>query len=199
MVYFICGHRGCGKSFVAKQIKQSTDCNVFDTGPIIRNVHKKYASELSFGDWLTLGEVEYGNDFTNKVICENMNIDNDKINIVIGNRALDGIRYIINYFAIEDYKICFIDGDIELFRNNYNTRENLKFNISEFNKIMQLENMMGIGIIGEFVKNNPDSGMYFYKKNNDNVISDAILEDIDNIKSIGKEKVLERKEKKYEK
>ena len=174
MVYFISGHRGCGKSFVARKIKEKVNCNVFDTGPIIRRVHKKYAGELSFGDWLTLGEVEYGNDFTNKIICENMNIDNNQINIVIGNRTLDGIRYIINYFGIEDYKICFIDGDIELFRNNYNTRESLNFNPYEFNQVMQLENLMGIGVIKQFVKENPEEGLYFYKKQNDSSVLDGI-------------------------
>ena len=64
---------------------------------------------------------------------------------------------------------------------------------------MQLENMMGIGIIEEFVKNNPDVGMYFYKENNDNMISNAILEDINFIKNVSKEKVLKRRYKKYEK
>ena len=193
MVYFICGHRGCGKSFTAKKIKEKINCNLFDTGPIIRQAHKKYAGELSFGYWLELGEAEHGKDFTNQIICQNMSIDNNEVNIIIGNRTLVGIKYIIDYFGIEDYKICFIDGDIELFRNNYNARENLNFNVLEFNQVMQLENMMGIGEIEQFVKNNPNIGMYFYKEKNDTTVIDRILDDINYKKNICTKKVLKRK------
>lgn len=192
MVYFISGHRGCGKSFVAKQIKQATNCNVFDTGPIVRAAHKHYASELSFAYWLELGEAEYGKDFTNQIICNNINIDKNKINIIIGNRTLTGIKYITDHFGIENYKVCFIDGDIELFRKNYNSRESLNFNFEEFNQIMQLENMMGIGEIENFVKKNPEKGLYFYKKQNDSSIFDGILNDINLNIQVIKQKKKER-------
>lgn len=194
MVYFICGHRGCGKSFLAKEIKKETNCKVFDTGPIIRQVYKQYSGELSFSDWLQYGEKEYGKDFTNELICQNMNIDSSELNIVIGNRTLAGIKYIIDYFKIIDYKICFIDGDIELFRNNYNSRENLNFNSNEFGQVMKLENLMGICDIENFVKQNPDNGMYFYKKQNDSTIADFILSDINLKKDTAKEKILKKKE-----
>lgn len=188
MVYFISGHRGCGKSFVAKQIKQVTNCNVFDTGPIVRSVHKRYASELSFAYWLELGEAEYGKDFTNQLICKNIEINENELTIIIGNRTLTGIKYIIDYFGIDNYKICFIDGDIELFRNNYNTRESLNFNPYEFNQVMQLENIMGIGDIKQFVKENPEKGLYFYKKQNDSSVLDGILTDIKLSEKVVKQK-----------
>lgn len=178
MVYFICGHRGCGKSYVSKQISQIANCNIFDTGPIIRQLYAKNSNGLSFSEWIQHGEEVYGKDFTNEIICNNMNIDANELNIIIGNRTLEGIKYIIDYFEIKDYKICFIDGDFELFRNNYNSRENLNFSSTKFNEVMELENIMGIVEIEKFVKVNPDNGMYFYKKQNDNTILNSILNDI---------------------
>lgn len=178
MVYFINGHRGCGKSFVARQLQNQIDCNLFDTGPIIREIHNRFAKEASFAEWIQENENKYGKNFTNEIICKNMDINENELNIIIGNRSLSGIKYIIDYFNLTDYKICFIDGDVELFRNNYNLREGLNLNSEKFNQIMELENMSGVGEIKKFVLENSDKGLYFYKNSNDNFISEQILQDI---------------------
>ena len=107
-----------------------------------------------------------------------MDLNLSNINIIIGNRSLAGIDYIIDYFGITNYKICYIDGDYDLFCSNYNIREGLNLSREEFNKFIELENSMGIKDIEDFVKGNPDFGLYFYKKNNDDSILDVVLEDI---------------------
>lgn len=178
MVYFICGHRGCGKSYIINQIKEFVDCKVYDTGPILRNQYRINSLNLSFGDWIKVNEQAYGKDFTNYIICKNLELNLDDINIIIGNRSMVGIRYVIEYFGIDNYKICFIDGDFNLFRLNYNKRENLMLDEKEFRKIIELENSMGIKEIEDFVKNNPSNGLYFYKDTNDDIIFQTILEDI---------------------
>jgi len=178
MVYFICGHRGCGKSFLANQLKDNTNCNLYDTGPIVRNCYKQTNRGLSFDEWLSLGIEMYGNDFTNQIICSNINLNSEKDTIIIGNRGLEGILYIINYFNIENYKIYFIDGDFNLFRENYNYREGLNLSIEEFNEVIEKENSMGIRHIENFVIENPDKGKYFYKNKNDDSILESIVNDI---------------------
>lgn len=186
MVYFICGHKGSGKSYLMNQIKESVDCNVFDTGPILREEYKKSVSNcaMSFGDWLKTNEKIYGNDYTNFIICKNMDLDLNKTNIIIGNRSMIGIKYIINYFEILNYKICFIDGNLDLFRLNYNKRENLNLNENEFKKILEIEKSMGIEEIENIVKKNVDTSFYFYKEYNDDTILQTILDDIKNQKKV---------------
>lgn len=193
MVYFICGHRGSGKSYVAKQIKEIINCNLFDTGPIIRNIYKNNNNNLTFEQWINLGIRNFGENFTNKLICENMNLDINKISIVVGNRSLVGIKYIIDYFNINDYKICFIDGDVNLFKNNYNFRENLNVNEYEFKEIIENEKNMGIDNIKKFTIENSNNGMYFYKTKNDNTILNSILINIKN--EINKQKIKQLKRK----
>lgn len=180
MVYFICGHRGCGKSYIIKQIKEFAECKVYDTGPILRGKYKELGlnSDIPFGEWLKVNEQVYGEDFTDYIICKSMNLNLNDINIIIGNRSMVGIEYAIEFFGIDNYKICFIDGDFNLFRLNYNKRENLNLGEEEFKKIIELENSMGIKEIENFVKSNPSNGLYFYKDTNDDLIFQTILEDI---------------------
>ncbi len=184
MIYFICGHRGCGKSYLVSQLKETIKCKVYDTGPILRNEYRKFSlnSDVPFGEWVEINEQTYGENFTNQVICENMNLNLDETNIIIGNRSMIGIKYAIEYFGIDNYKICFIDGDFDLFRLNYNKREKSNLDEEEFGKIIALENSMGIEEIERFVKSNPTIGLYFYKETNDDLIFQTILEDINNTK-----------------
>lgn len=178
MVYFICGHRGCGKSYIVNQLKSLVDCDIYDTGPILRTEYKNLELDLSFSEWIKNGEQQYGKDFTNYAICKNINLDSDRNNIIIGNRSMEGIKFIVNFFGISDYKICFIDGNYDLFRLNYNSRENLNLDVIEFNEIINLEIFMGIKEIEDFVKNNLDNNLYFYKEKNDDIILQSLLDDM---------------------
>lgn len=190
MIYFICGHRGCGKSYLVDQLKEFVDCRVYDTGPILRSKYKEFSlnSDMSFGEWIEINEQKYGKNFTNHIICENMDLNLDETNIIIGNRSMIGIQYAIEYFDIDNYKVCFIDGNFDLFRLNYNKREKLNLDKNEFEEIIALENSMGIEDIEYFVKNNPSNGLYFYKENNDNLIFQTILEDINTKSKLKKAK-----------
>ena len=70
MVYFICGHRGCGKSYMVNQVKQNVDCVVYDTGPIMRNYFKNLNLSISLGEWIAQNEAMYGSNFTDNIVCE---------------------------------------------------------------------------------------------------------------------------------
>lgn len=189
MVYFVCGHRGCGKSYIINQIKEQIACHVFDTGPILRESFRRLNLDMSFQEWVKINEKKYGKTFTNQIICQNIHLNNNDISIIVGNRSMNGINYILEYFNIENYKIIYIDGDYELFRTNYNRRENKNLNISEFNSIIDLENSMGIEQIEYFVKNNCDKGLYFFKKSNNDELSDEIMFEIKNLPKVKTKKL----------
>jgi adenylate kinase family enzyme len=186
MIYFLCGHRGCGKNFLAKQIiEYINNIKIIDTGPIVREAYQRFKSNnICFKDWLKENEKKYGENFTNILICKLVNMKKEKNYIVIGYRSMEGIRYFNQYFGIKEYQIFFIDGDYELFRKNYNTREKKDISKEEYGKIIETEKLMGIQGIKNFVLNNQKNGKYYFKTKNDNSIYQDILKII-------KEKIVE--------
>lgn len=179
MIYFFCGHRGCGKNYLASQIIRGRPMKIIDTGPIIRNAYKKYNKEgKKFKEWMSDNEKKYGENFSNKLICKSSQINVEKDYIVIGYRSLQGIDFFNQFFNIDKFKIVFIDGDYELFRKNYNMRENLNISQKEYERIIEIENSMGIEEIQNFAKKNSKNAKYFYKTQNDNSIFDSLVKDM---------------------
>ena len=179
MIYYFCGHRGCGKNFLANQLTRYVPIKIIDTGPIIREAYKKYnTNNSSFKEWIEENEKRYGKNFSNMVISKIANIKKENDYIVIGYRSINGIKYFNDYFGITDYQIYFIDGDYTLFRKNYNTREKTDISKEEYEKIVKIEESMGIKKIKEFVLNNKYKGKYYFKKQNDDIIFQDILKEI---------------------
>lgn len=180
MIYFVCGNRGCGKNFLAKQIiEHINNIRIIDTGPIVREAYQRFkTNNMCFKDWLKENEKKYGENFTNILICKLVNVKKEKNYIVIGYRSIEGIQYFNEYSGITDYQIYFIDGDYELFRKNYNKREKTDISKEEYEKIVKIEELMGIKKIKEFVLNNQDKGKYYFKKQNDDTIYQDILKEI---------------------
>lgn len=57
MIHYFCGHRGCGKNFLASQITECVPIEIIDTGPIIREAYKKYnTNNGSFKEWMKENE-----------------------------------------------------------------------------------------------------------------------------------------------
>lgn len=190
MIYYFCGHRGCGKNFLVNQIIKEVPIEIIDTGPIIREVYSKYNKDnYTFKEWMEFNEKKYGENFSNMLITKMVNIKEEKDYIVIGYRSIEGIKYFNKAFNIKDFKVYFIDGDYELFRKNYNKRENRNITQKEYNGIIELENSMGIEKLKEFVLNNESNGKYYYKEKNDDIIyEDIILEIKNNIEKLKSER-----------
>lgn len=179
MIHYFCGHRGCGKNFLANKIAECVPIKIIDTGPIIREAYKKYnTNNDSFKDWMKENEKNYGKNFSNMLISKIANVKKENDYIVIGFRSIDGIKYFNEYYEIIDYQIYFIDGDYELFRKNYNSREKKDISKEEYEKIVKIEDSMGIKKIKEFVLNNQNKGKYYFKKQNDDMIYKDILKEI---------------------
>lgn len=190
MIYYFCGHRGCGKNFLVNQIIKEVPIEIIDTGPIIREVYSKYNKDnYTFKEWMEFNEKKYGENFSNMLITKMVNIKEEKDYIVIGYRSIEGIKYFNKAFNIKDFKVYFIDGDYELFRKNYNKRENRNITQKEYNGIIELENSMGIEKLKKFVLNNESNGKYYYKEKNDDIIyEDIILEIKNNIEKLKSER-----------
>lgn len=181
MIHYFCGHRGCGKNYLASQIIEKIPIEIIDTGPIIRNAYKKYkTNNISFKEWMRENEEKYGEDFSNMLISKLTSLKRERDYIVVGYRSIEGIEYFNKYFGVESYRIYFIDGDYELFRRNYNAREKTNISKEEYKKIVEIEDLMGIKKIKDFVLNNQDKGKYYFKKQNDDTIYQDVLKNIEN-------------------
>ena len=179
MIHYFCGHRGCGKNYLASQITESAPIEIIDTGSIIREAYKKFnTNNSSFKEWMEENEKKYGENFSNMLISKIANVKKEKDYIVIGYRSIEGIQYLNKYSGIIDYQIYFIDGDYDLFRKNYNQREKTNISEEEYEEIVKVEETMGIDKIKEFVLNNQDKGRYYFKKQNDDTIYHDVIREI---------------------
>lgn len=170
MIFFICGNKGSGKTYLANQLQRANKFQIKDTGPILRKIYISQKEKNSFGEWIKNNELIFGDNFSNIAICENISIEANKNYTIVGNRSIEGIKYTINYFNIKDFRIIFIDGDHDLFFQNYNNREKSKIEAKEYKELLNIESNMGIERLKQYIKENPKEGKVYYKTKNDNSI-----------------------------
>lgn len=175
---FLVGHRGSGKTYLANKLKEEYELLHIDTGPLIRKNHREKFSEYDFVTWLKHGEKKYGENFSNIVVCKeienilkNSHIKSDLL-IITGNRSMQGIEYIIKEFGIHEFKVIFLDAPFECLKRNYVKRENLNLSDDEFQAIIDVEKNMGISGVKEYTKNNNNNSIYIYRENNASISID---------------------------
>ncbi len=176
-VFFV-GHRGSGKTYLANKLKEEYGVLHIDTGPLIRKNYRENFSEYDFITWLKYGEEKYGENFSNIIVCKEIeNILKDShiksdLLLITGNRSIQGIKYIIKEFGIQEFKVIFLDAPFECLKQNYVKRENLNLSDDEFQAIIDVEKNMGIGGVKEYAKNNNNNSIYIYRENNASISID---------------------------
>lgn len=175
-VYFIAGHHGIGKTYLLNKLSESFRLLHIDTGPLIRTIHQRETdNKINIGEWVNIGEEQYGLDFTNNVICkeieDSIRSANDCPIFITGNRSLNGIKYIAKYFGLTDkMKIIYLDASFELLKNNYETREKNNLTNEEFQLLLDKEIKTGINDIRNYTIDNLDTCIYHYKEINDETV-----------------------------
>lgn len=166
MVYFVVGPSGVGKTCFSKTISEQYGISVYDTGPILRNIYSKLKKEESFSEWISKNEKKYGDNFVISMICEDIKeqINPKSLAIIIGNRCIEGITYIINYFNLTDYCIIYLDASFACLKINYETREKKSMTDKEFQDRIDGGNKMGLISLKQFILKNLDNGCYYYFK-----------------------------------
>ena len=166
MVYFVVGPRGVGKTCFSKTINEQYGIPVYDTGPILRNIYSKLKIEESFSEWISKNEKKYGDNFAISIICEDIKekIDPKSVAIIIGNRCIEGITYIINYFNLTDYRIIYLDASFDCLKTNYETREKKILTDEEFQDRIDGGNKMGLLSLKQFILENLNNNSYYYFK-----------------------------------
>lgn len=168
LVFFVVGPSGVGKTFFAKKIGQKYNVSFFDTGPILRQYYSQQKVSVSFSEWIRSNENEYGDNFAISCICKSIQktYRDNSIIIITGNRCIDGINYMIDFFKIQKHFIIYLDANYKCIKGNIEKRENVKLNIEEFNSIINGDFSMGLGDLKQFVLSNPSKCFYIYKENN---------------------------------
>lgn len=166
MVYFVVGPSGVGKTCFSKTINEQYGIPVYDTGPILRNIYSKLKIEESFSEWISKNEKKYGDNFAISIICEDIKekIDPKSVAIIIGNRCIEGITYIINYFNLTDYRIIYLDASFDCLKTNYETREKKILTDEEFQDRIDGGNKMGLLSLKQFILENLNNNSYYYFK-----------------------------------
>ena len=168
-VLFVTGHHGVGKTHLVNSLKSEFDIQHFDTGPIIRELFSR-SDCSSIEKWTEVGEEQYGKDFTNQVLCEEMairGIDYSRSIVITGNRSLNGIKYNSTYFGVSSPNIIYLDASFALLKQNYEAREKISLSSIEFARILDKEIAQGLNQLKGYVLDNKDDCLYNYKHGNE--------------------------------
>ena len=191
MIYFIVGPSGVGKTYFSKLVQEIYGLPIYDTGPILRKIHTESKTNKSFYEWVVQNEKIYGDNFAISIICENIK---DKFNpnepsIIIGNRCLEGINYIIDYFKLTNYCIIYLDASYKCLKSNYEKRENINLSDEIFKQKIDGGNKMGLTILKQFVLDNLNNNCYYYfKESNENLNYINIFKEISKLKNLTRKK-----------
>lgn len=170
MVYFVVGPSGVGKTCFSETINKQYGIPVYDTGPILRNIYRRLKISESFLEWISSNEKKHGENFAISIICDDIKdrMNPEEKSIVIGNRCIEGIRYMINYFNLTDYQIIYLDASYDCLKRNYEKRENKIVSDEEFQAIIDGGNKMGLLLLKQFIlKNLKNNCSYYFKNTNE--------------------------------
>lgn len=185
MICFVVGPSGAGKTYFSKTISEIYGIPVYDTGPILRNIYKKLRIKTNFSEWISDNEKKHGSNFAISVICKEINqqIDDEPLSIIVGNRCIEGINYLVEFLK-QDYRLIYLDASYNCLKKNYETRENKIISNKEFKDRIAGGNMMGLGKLKQFVlENSNNKCFYYYKEKNESLNYIDVFNEIFEIKS----------------
>lgn len=155
-VFFLVGPHGVGKTYIASRMKELDSVTHIDLGPLIRQAHNVFSPDTSLGEWVEEGEKKYGPNFTDIILCKQIERvskgKNENSTLITGSRSLGGIKFIADRFAIPSPQIIYITAPFTQLKSNYEQREKLHLSDEQFRSILQEEKDMGLEGLEEYAK-----------------------------------------------
>lgn len=153
-VFFIVGPHGVGKTYIVNKIKEVSRVVHVDLGPLLREAHQVFSPNSSFGEWISEGETKYGKNFTDIILCKQIErLTRGKENedtIITGSRSLNGLKYICTRFSIDEPKVIYIDAHFEQLKQNYEKREKRSLSNEEFEALLQKDRNIGLDTLKQY-------------------------------------------------
>ena len=178
---FLVGPHACGKTYSTKLALNNPelkDIVLIDTGPVIREIHKREAPDMKIGAWVEQLETLYGENITDDLISAEVarRIEGKEKVIIIGNRTIEGINYMINKIGIEHYQVLYIDLPFELLYQNYLTRTKKDISILEFKDFILAEYNSGLATLKQACLSGAPEYDYFSKEKNEDSLEPRLLD-----------------------
>lgn len=172
---FVVGPHASGKTYSIKKYlsedSEESKKTVIDTGPIMRELHKKSGTDKNIGEWVCELENQYGPEITSEIIANEIKrrikSSGKEDSIIIGYRTFGSIDYLLRKLDIEDFKILYIDAPMSLLFSNYSRREGNKKSLNEFEKYINEEERSGLIELKAYAMLGHENFEYFYKSNNE--------------------------------
>ncbi len=79
---FLVGPHGVGKTYTVNKIKELINVKHIDLGPLIREAHNVFSPNTTLGEWIREGEARYGENFTDIVLCKQIERMTKKKNLI---------------------------------------------------------------------------------------------------------------------
>lgn len=191
-VLFLVGPHASGKTYSANRYKEGNvdkKICVIDTGPIMRRIHDAMNPGLTMQEWIDYLERTYGKNITSKIIANEIGkimdeTDGDKF-IIIGFRSLSGINFVTDNLKIDNYRIVYLDADLDLLYNNYELRINGNISKEEFKKKIDYEMSLGLDNLRELALSNDSTIRYYCKRTNEDIFNMRFNYIFDNMEQFG--------------
>ena len=183
---FVSGPHAVGKSYTMSRLSKDLNVILYDTGPVMREYHRKLAPDKSMGEWVTGLEQKHGNKITafmlGKKLRDKIKQENASQVIIVGFRTLEGIFQLMDVMKSNDFGIFYVDGTMELLYENYNRRLETTTNqrkdtvktYEEFQKYINDELDSGLSTIRDYTLADGPMGFYFRKEDNSDALYDLI-------------------------
>jgi len=155
---FLTGHHAAGKTTVAKALA-FYNFTCLELGTILREKWHNEAPEIKFNLWYRSKERTYGQTFTDRVLVKEIkkqikNVINTTKKpqdlILVGNRSLSGIQYIINKVPLFNNRkniIIFISAPTKILKKRYCVREKKQISFKNFQLLLKKDRQLGIETI----------------------------------------------------
>ncbi len=177
-VLFLVGPHASGKSYSSKEyIAKKTSVEMIDTGPIMRELHKQNASELTMAEWINRLEEKYGDDITsciiNSEIKKRMEHSETSEYIIVGFRTLEGILYTMKNLELKNCSILYVDATQNLLYKNFISRGG-NMSSDEFKKYLDDEEKSGLETLKRIALEDSNLIDYYYRTTNNDCFENQI-------------------------
>lgn len=153
-VIFLVGPHCAGKTRILAMFSRAAFSCV-DLGPLLREIHQRASPQVTFADWIRMGETTHGRSFTDAQLAQAISREvgcavtkRHQDLVIAGSRSLEGIRYLVE--RIGSYQgranvIIWVEAPIEILCQRYNARNpDRPLSYPDFLRFLEDDNRLGL-------------------------------------------------------
>ena len=164
-IVFFSGDHGVGKTYTATAMLDYFDARIIDCGPIIRNTFAE-SGFTSFGGWVKNMEQKLGQRWDDELLLTAIKnyIACERFLFVVGNRDIETILFLSEKLPHKRPPvIIYLEKPTPVIKSGYELRTKSVLTDEEFEAILHSGPDAKLGLVKEYVMENPDHCKLIYE------------------------------------